>query len=350
VIVLGADGMDPAYLEAHWGELPNLARLKNEGELRRLGIGGWREFAGDDARAGKNLFEALAERGIPAVLLRTPQEERRGQARVLALRPADDAQPHLYSDDAGISGPRVIAAKVDDHRAVIQITGAKTPITMTVDIDTETPTARFMTGDDAFVLKQGEWSGWVRAQGRMFRVYAKQLAPRFQVYVTGLNIDPSEPAEQISWPASYGKHLAEIAGLFYTQDQPHDVRALRDGILDRGEFAEQSRAVSREEMVLLDRSVSEFGGGFYLFEFDGIEQDAVLGRDAAELLADYQMVDGAVERIRKTHPRAALLVVSKHGVGHEGALLSTSKGGQREMAAADLPKMILDLFGEQAGK
>jgi len=37
VIVLGIDGMDPGFLERHWSSLPNLDRLRREGDFRRLG-------------------------------------------------------------------------------------------------------------------------------------------------------------------------------------------------------------------------------------------------------------------------------------------------------------------------
>ena len=36
IIVLGIDGMDPGFLERHWVSLPNLNRLRQEGELKRL--------------------------------------------------------------------------------------------------------------------------------------------------------------------------------------------------------------------------------------------------------------------------------------------------------------------------
>lgn len=36
VIVLGVDGMDPAFTERHWAELPHLARLRDEGSFSRL--------------------------------------------------------------------------------------------------------------------------------------------------------------------------------------------------------------------------------------------------------------------------------------------------------------------------
>jgi predicted AlkP superfamily phosphohydrolase/phosphomutase len=37
MIVLGVDGMDPQFLEAHWSSLPNLNRLRTEGDFKRLG-------------------------------------------------------------------------------------------------------------------------------------------------------------------------------------------------------------------------------------------------------------------------------------------------------------------------
>jgi predicted AlkP superfamily phosphohydrolase/phosphomutase len=36
VIVLGVDGMDPAFLERHWSDLPNVARLRDRGGFHRL--------------------------------------------------------------------------------------------------------------------------------------------------------------------------------------------------------------------------------------------------------------------------------------------------------------------------
>ena len=36
MIVLGVDGMDPEFLEAHWSSLPNLNRLRGQGDFRTL--------------------------------------------------------------------------------------------------------------------------------------------------------------------------------------------------------------------------------------------------------------------------------------------------------------------------
>lgn len=36
IVVLGIDGMDPGFLERHWADLPNLDRLRQQGEFKRL--------------------------------------------------------------------------------------------------------------------------------------------------------------------------------------------------------------------------------------------------------------------------------------------------------------------------
>ena len=36
VIVLGVDAMDPGFVERHWKDLPNLARLAKTGAFHRL--------------------------------------------------------------------------------------------------------------------------------------------------------------------------------------------------------------------------------------------------------------------------------------------------------------------------
>src|SRR5258706_13652797 len=84
----------------------------------------------------------------------------------------------------------------------------------TVDVDPLEPVARIGVQDQQFVLKEGEWSGWVPVEfqltpviGNMIgnvkgicRFYLKQTHPRFQLYVSPINIDPENPALPISTP------------------------------------------------------------------------------------------------------------------------------------------------------
>ncbi len=147
VIVLGIDGMDPAFLEAHWAELPHLDKLRREGEFQRLAttmppqspvawstfitgtsperhgiydfvhrnprtllpfsslgeaaaargitLGAWRIPLGSPRihsfRRGAAFWESLKSRGIPVTLVKVPMD----------YPPADDADDAL----AGLGVP-----------------------------------------------------------------------------------------------------------------------------------------------------------------------------------------------------------------------------------------------------
>jgi len=76
----------------------------------------------------------------------------------------------------------------------------------------------------------------------MFRVFAKQLHPRFELYVSPVNVDPEEPALPISTPGSYAREVA--AGMEGVHaGHSGNTSALRQGVFDLPEFlsAEPSR-------------------------------------------------------------------------------------------------------------
>src|SRR5438094_8991300 len=96
-----------------------------------------------------------------------------------------------------------------------------------VALDTLESVARIAVQDHEFVLREGEWSDWVKIEFQlipffgnvkgMCRFYLKQAHPRLQLYVSPINIDPADPALPISTPSSYSRFLSEEVGEFYTQ-------------------------------------------------------------------------------------------------------------------------------------
>jgi predicted AlkP superfamily phosphohydrolase/phosphomutase len=402
VIVLGIDGMDPNFLEAHWPDLPNLDQLRRDGEFQRLATTtppqspvAWSTFiTGTDAtqhgiydfvsrnprtllpfsslgemepargisigsyriplgspkvhkfRRGAAFWETLKQRGIPVTLVKVPMDYPPDDdaAEALAGLGVPDMQGTFgtftfFTDDAAetaraVSGGRIVPVRVENHRAVLLVSGPANPFrrdarqteaAMTVDIDPVQPAARFTLGNTAFILRQGEWSDWVQvefpliaglpsARG-MFRVYAKQLAGGFRVYVSPVNIDPSSPEAKISTPNSYSADLARKTALYYTQGIPEDTSALRQHIFDRAEYLTQSRIASREQLALLKQSVADFRGGFLFFHFFGVDQDShMLWRKFdSDLLATYKMVDDAIGWTRAHSENATIVVMSDHG-------------------------------------
>lgn len=401
VIVLGIDGMDPAFLEGHWADLPNLDALRREGSFRRLAtvwppqspvawstfitasppeshgiwdfvhrnprtlapfsslgetraaralnLGSWRIPLGSPEvhafRRGPAFWDELKRRGIPVAVVKAPMD----------YPPQDDADDSLaglgvpdmqgtygtftfFTSDPletarTVPGGRITPIEIVDGRATLHVPGPSNPfrrdgrpamLDIEVAIDAAQPVARFTFQDQAFILREGEWSPWIEADfplvwpfsaRGMFRVYAKRLTGDIGVYVSPVNIDPAKPEARISAPASFSARLATIAGLYYTQGIPQDTAALRQHVFNQADYLTQSRLASREQIRLLLRSLDSFQGGLLFFHFFGVDQDSHMlwGKFDSELLATYRMVDDAIGRVRARRPGAAVVVMSDHG-------------------------------------
>ena len=157
--------------------------------------------------------------------------------------------------------------------------------------------------------------GSLKTVGGIFRVYAKQISPLLQIYVSPVNIDPADPAMPITAPESYSRTLARDLGPFYTQGMAQDTAALRQGVLNRAEYRAQSRLVSLEHLGLLRHELRRFESGLLFFHFFGVDQDSHMlwGKYEDELLDTYRMVDDAIAEVRRAAPEATLIVMSDHG-------------------------------------
>ena len=410
IIVLGIDGMDPKYVESHWGDLPNLNKLRHQGEFRRLGTTippqspvAWSTFiTGMDPgghgiydfihrnpdtampfssmsevsepgrtlsigpyvlpltsgkvrslRNGKAFWQSLAEHNIPVNIIRMPTNfppieaghslagmgtpDMRGTFGTFTFftnkpSPGDADQHELKPRQ--VPGGIIVPAEVKNHRAELRVEGPsntlrkdhmRTAVTLTVDIDPQEPVARFQTGDVQFILKQGEWSPWIKAgftlipavkdAAGMFRVYAKELRPFLQIYVSPINIDPAHPELPITYPEQYSQDLNEAIGPFYTQGMAEDTAALRQGVFNRDEYLAQSRLVATEHLKLLRHGLDHFKDGLLFFHFFGVDQNSHMmwGKFDEPLLETYKMVDNAVGWVMEKAGDATIVVMSDHG-------------------------------------
>jgi predicted AlkP superfamily phosphohydrolase/phosphomutase len=196
---------------------------------------------------------------------------------------------------------------------------------MTVHVDPERPVARLDVGDRQIILREGEWSDWVQVRfpllpgvksaAGMFRLYARQLHPNFQLYVSPINIDPSDPELPLTEPASYSRDISKKIGLFYTQGMAQDTSAFRQGVFDRKDYLAQSHEVSREHLKLLRYGLERLQSGLLFFHFFGVDQDSHMlwGKYDDDLLQTYQMVDETIGWVRQRFPDADLVIMSDHG-------------------------------------
>jgi predicted AlkP superfamily phosphohydrolase/phosphomutase len=403
IIVLGIDGMDPAFLERHWDRLPNLKRLRNTGDFQRLATTippqspvAWSTFStglnpgGHGVfdfihrnpaslalfsslaetepprwivpigpyriplssgqvrrfRRGTTFWELLDTREVPVTLLRMPNNfpPVKSKGRSLSGMGTPDMLGTFgtftfFTTQEGerkrsVPGGRIVPVALGSDRVTLYIEGPentlrkdrrRVEIVLNVWRDAQHPVALFETQETRFVLREGEWSDWIRVRlpllplirdaRVMFRVYAKQLRPALKVYVSPLNIDPSAPDLPISTPPSYSAELARAIGPFYTQGISEDTAALREGVFTPEEFHRQIGIVAREQFTLLHHVLRNSSEGLVFFHFLGIDQASHIhwGRDENTLLKTYESVDDEIGRVLREQPGATLIVMSDHG-------------------------------------
>jgi predicted AlkP superfamily phosphohydrolase/phosphomutase len=261
----------------------------------------------------------------------------------------------FYTDDAtavagAVEGGEVVQVEAQNNRVSSNLIGPgntfrkdSPPATepFTVDVDPLEPVARVSFQNQHFVLKEGEWSGWVPVEFQLMpiignvrgicRFFLKQAHPRFQLYVSPINIDPSNPALPISTPSSYSRDLAKEIGQYHTQGIAEDTKALSDGVLDDKEYLEQAHTVLAEHRLAFDAEFPKFKDGLFFFYFSSLDlnahmmwrltdpshpaYDAALAAQYGSTLEEfYQQLDQVLgEVLAKVDNNTTLLVLSDHG-------------------------------------
>jgi predicted AlkP superfamily phosphohydrolase/phosphomutase len=195
------------------------------------------------------------------------------------------------------------------------------------------------------VLKQGEWSPWIKLDYGMSmpsiipnvdvkgicRFYLQEVAPNFRLYVTPINIDPSNPAVPITEPADFAKQISSKLGLFYTTGFQEDHKALSHGVFSDDEFVRQATAVLKERENLLHYALSNYDDGLLFFYFSSTDlQSHMLWWDSDRkhptrslpeakryfdhVKALYQHMDAIVGDLLKRYGNSAhIIVMSDHG-------------------------------------
>ena len=339
---------------------------KVEGPKHSWHIGNWVVPLGsgsaEQLRQGKAFWEILDDHGITNSVYRIPANFPPISAKGKTL--SGMGTPDLrgtygtftfYTDDAtavagAVEGGEVVQVEVQNNHVASSLMGPANsfrkdspPATesFTVDVDPLEPVARISFQSQHFVLKEGEWSGWTPVEFQLMpiignvkgicRFFLKQAHPRFQLYVSPINIDPANPALPISTPSSYSKDLAKEIGEYHTQGIAEDTKALSDGVLDDKEFLEQSTTVLAEHRRAFDAEFPKFRQGLFFFYFSSLDlnahmmwrhtdpshpaYDAALATQYGTALEDfYKQIDQVLgEVLAKIDSDTTLLVLSDHG-------------------------------------
>ena len=334
-------------------------------------------------RHGTPFWQLLSEHSVPVTIMRMPTNYPPVAAgNALSGMGTPDLRGTLgmfsfYTDDPeelsrSVAGGRIIKVRIERGHVVLQVKGPPNALRkdhsfasadLIVDVDPDYPIARLQVGENFVIIRQGEWSEWMVADfsliphlssvSGIFRVFAKQLHPRFELYVSPINIDPISPVLPIAAPSGWGRTIARDIGRFYTMGTPEDTSALRQQVFTLPEFRTQTRLVFEEERRLLRYSLRHFTGGLLFFYFSSIDQNSHMlwGRHESELLEVYRAIDECIGEVRGQFPTTELIVLSDHGFTtfdrainlntwllHRGFLtLNRAAGGDTNLGNVDWP-------------
>jgi predicted AlkP superfamily phosphohydrolase/phosphomutase len=258
--------------------MPYMSMARAVPSSRTIKLGSWElPLSGggvDNLRQGRAFWQILEEHGIPTTVYHMPANfppaESSGKAISGMGTPDIIGSPGTFSyysqqpvpNAANITGGKAYVVNVKDNRIEAKLYGPENSFrreerpsrrrtktgeremeykhpTATVDftvyLDPEKPVAKFVVGDNEFILEEGEWSDWktvdfefvpmLVSASAIGRFYLKQVRPNFQLYVTPLQINPDDPVMPISTPEEWSHHLCHELGYFYTQELPEDTKA-----------------------------------------------------------------------------------------------------------------------------
>ncbi len=327
----------------------------------------------EQLRRGTSFWEVLEGRGVPTTIFRMPVNfppnspgyslSGMGTPDFLGTQGGTftlfTTSPPPRANE--ITGGRFFRVGVVNHQVEVRLEGPDNPfrqeevpaprggdpvyrspklgMDFKVFVDPEHAAAKLDVQGHEFVLRQGEWSDWVRLDFEVVpylvsisataRFYLKQVRPDFELYLSPLQINPEDPAMPISTPDDWSRELFRDLGYFYTQELPEDTKALSGGVFTGKEFWEQSQHVYREQMKALRHLLERFEEGLFFFYFSSVDQGChMLWRyidpqhpayvDHPELRGSvrtlYREMDEAVGLIReKIGGQDTLIVMSDHG-------------------------------------
>ncbi|MFH1755967.1 MAG: alkaline phosphatase family protein [Candidatus Latescibacterota bacterium] len=252
---------------------------------------------------GKTFWQSLDDHDIPYTIFRIPSNFPPAPCEGISI--SGMGTPDLlgtygtfsfFTDDPSYTGMEVSGGDIslisfENGRVTAALTGPDNTMRVgspalkrpfTVDVDRENRSAKIVIGGEVIILDEGEWSEWVRVSFELLGplksvpgiclMYLKSVTPYLQLYVSPVNIDPSDPALPISTPSAFSKDLYKRIGLYYTQGMPEDTKALESGVIDDGEFLRQTDIVLKERMKMLDAMLDDYKEGLLFFYISTLDQ------------------------------------------------------------------------------
>lgn len=285
--------------------LPTLSSSDISAPLKTLKIGKYR-FPLDKPhiqlfRRGKTFWKQLGENGVFSAILRVPisfpPEEFDGvQLSAMCAPDLKGTQGSFTAfstkpEEAATTGGERIKVKREGKVISGEIPGPPNSMledcpqltigfTITVDDGERSGLLVLETGEE-HTLKLGEYTPWVSLAYKaglgqkvygIARLLVTSFSPTFNLYMTPINIDPENPALQISHPMVYSMYLAKSLGPFATLGLAEDTWALNERVIDEDQFLEQTHAIHDERERMFWSELEKIRRGLVVCVFDGTDR------------------------------------------------------------------------------
>ena len=261
----------------------------------------------ENLRQGKPFWDYLADRDIPSTIFKMPANFPCESDRVDMI--SGMGTPDLRggygnftlfttspaSFKKNMSGGRVIPITLTEHKATSELPGpvntlqpgsGESSVPLTVLRDPVNPVVRVVLQGQDRILKEGEWSDWIQLSFPMLgdfydvkgicRLYVKSIHPELSLYVSPINIDPTDPALPLCSSKQYARDLVRHTGYFYTQGFPEDTKALSEGVFTDAEYLKLGLQIIAQRERMLDYELGLFdqlSSGLLFFYFSSLDQD-----------------------------------------------------------------------------
>ena len=314
-------------------------------------------------RRGETIWDRLSALGVPSTILRCPctYPPDRIRGSLLAGMGVPDLRGGFgtstyYTAEPGAS-PREaenVVALADDGRSAIAThllgprnakarDGLRFDLELVRAAEPGVLTIRSAGEPRELHVREGEWSGWLRAK---FKVGALQSAhgivrfllirrdPSVVLYASPIQFDPAAPLFPISSPPEFARDLAGDIGRFHTAGFVEDHNGLINERISEDQFLAQCDDAWRERRAMMERELARLDSGLFyclfdtpdrvqhmLWRFREPDHPANRGRpprpDLATAIEDhYRRGDEVVgQALDHVDDRTLLIVLSDHGFG-----------------------------------
>jgi predicted AlkP superfamily phosphohydrolase/phosphomutase len=126
-------------------------------------------------------------------------------------------------------------------------------------------------------LAEGKWSPFFRLSFEILpfhfvrgiaNAYLVSNGSHVRLYISSVQIDPSNQSQPLTSPPEYGKELEEQIGLCYTLGMPEETKAVTEGKLPMTAFVEHIKDIESQREAHLFFELSRFKEGVLAFIFD----------------------------------------------------------------------------------